>query len=82
MKAQTTCLPLKKVVYKDFKNFNETAFLEDVSSLGKVMTETKIMNFFHTSFKVWLINTHPLKPKLSAEVTFLFSKQNFKKRNL
>ena len=30
MKAQTTRLPPKKVVYRDFKNFNETAFLEDV----------------------------------------------------
>ena len=30
MKAQTTLLPPKKVAYRDFKSFNETAFLEDV----------------------------------------------------
>ena len=30
MKAQTTRLPPKKVIYRDFKNFNEKAFLEDV----------------------------------------------------
>ena len=30
MKAQTTCLPTKKVMYRDLKNVNEKAFLEDV----------------------------------------------------
>ena len=30
MKAQATRLPPKKVMYRDFKNFNEKAFLEDV----------------------------------------------------
>ena len=30
MKAQTTRLPPKKVVYRDCENFNEKAFLEDV----------------------------------------------------
>ena len=30
MKVQTTRPPPKKVVYKDSKNFKETAFLEDV----------------------------------------------------
>ena len=31
MKAHTTCLPPKKVImYRDLKNFNEKAFLEDI----------------------------------------------------
>ena len=30
MKAQTTRLPPKEVMYRDFKNFNQKAFLEDV----------------------------------------------------
>ena len=30
MKAQTTRLPPEKVMYRDFKNFNKRAFLEDV----------------------------------------------------
>ena len=38
IKAQTTCLPPKNVMYKDFKNFNEKAFLEDVK-LKKFLLE-------------------------------------------
>ena len=30
MKAQTTRLPPKKVMYRDFKNFNQKAFIEDL----------------------------------------------------
>ena len=30
MKVQTICLRPKKVTYRDFKNFNEKSFLENV----------------------------------------------------
>ena len=40
MKVQTTRLPPKKVMYRDFKNFNETAFLEDI----------KLKNFSRKSY--------------------------------
>ena len=35
------------------------------------MIQTKVMNFFHTSFNLWLINTGHLKPKCSEEITLL-----------
>ena len=72
MKAQTTCLPPKKVVYRDFKNFNETAFLEDVK-LKKFSwkSDDSNENFFYTSFNLWFINTHPSNPKFSEEMTLL-----------
>ena len=74
MKAQTTRQPPKKIMYKHFKNFTEKAFLEDAKlkiSLGEVTIQTKLMNFFHTSFNLWLINTHPSKPKLFKEIALL-----------
>ena len=62
-------------MYRDFKNFNETAFPEDVKLKNVSWKNDDSNQNYEFSFipvlNLWLINTHPLKPKLSEEITFL-----------
>ena len=67
MKAQTTLLPQKNVMYRDFKNFNEKAFLEDVKlkNLSRKSDDSnKNYEFLLYQFQS-VVNKHaPLKTKI------------------
>ena len=62
MKAQPTRLPLKKVMYRDVKNFNEKAFLESFSRKSDDSKEN--YEFLSYQFQS-MVNKHaPLKTKI------------------
>ena len=67
MKAQTTLLPPKNVTYRDFKNFNEKAFLEDVKlkNLSRKSDDPN-ENYEFLSYQFQpVVNKHaPLKSKI------------------
>ena len=74
MKAQTTRLPPKKVMYRDFKNFSEKAFLEDVKpkTLSPRSNDSN-ENYEFLSYQFQsVVNKHaPPIPKLSEEIRLL-----------
>ena len=66
MKAQTTRLPPKKVMYRDFKNFNRKAFLEDVKLKNySQKSDDSNENYEFLSYKFQsMVDKHaPLKTK-------------------
>ena len=67
MRSQTTRLPSKKVMYRDFKNFNEKAFLEDVKLKNfsrKSNDSNKNYEFLLYQFQS-VVNKHaPLKTEI------------------
>ena len=67
MKAQTTRLPPKKYVYRNFKNFNEKAFLKDVKlkNLSRKSDDSN-ENYEFLSYQFeYVVNKHaPLKTKI------------------
>ena len=67
MKAQTTLLPSKKVVYRDFRNFDKTAFLKDVKlkNFSRKSDESN-ENYEFISYQFQpVVNKHkPLKTKI------------------
>ena len=72
MKAQTTRLPPKKVMYMDFKSFNEKAFREDVKlkNLSRKSDDSNENYKFLTYQFQSVVNKHaPSKPKLSEKIT-------------
>ena len=66
-KAQTTGLPLKTILCRDFKNFNEKAFLEDVKLKHfsrKSDDSNKNYEFVLYQFQSVVIKHVPLKTKI------------------
>ena len=67
MRTQTICLPPKKVMYRDFKNLNEKAFLENVKlkNLSRKNDDSnENYELFSYQFQS-LVNKHaPLKTKI------------------
>ena len=85
MKAQTARLPPEKVMYRDFKNFNEKAFLEDIKlkSLSRKSDDSNENYEFLSYLFQSVVNKHaPLKTKIVRGNNVPFVKKNFKKRNL
>ena len=67
MKAQTARLPPEKVMYRDFKNFNEKAFLEDIklNSLSRKSDDSNENYEFLSYLFQSVVNKHaPLKTKI------------------
>ena len=74
MKAQTTHLPPKKVVYRELKNFNKKAFLEDVKRKNfSRKSDDSNENYEFLSYQLQsVVNKHALlKAKLSQELKLL-----------
>ena len=85
MKSQTARLPIEKVRYRDFKNFNEKAFLEDIKlkSLCRKSDDSNENCEFLSYLFQCVVNKHaPLKTKIVRGYNVPFAKKNFKKRNL
>ena len=85
MKAQTARLPPEKVMYRDFKNFNEKAFLEDIKlkSLSRKSDDSNENYEFLSYLFQSVVNKHaPLKTKIVRGNNVPFVKKIFKKRNL
>ena len=82
MKAQTTLLPPKNVMYRDFKNFNEKAFLEDVKLKNvsrKSDYSSKNYEFLSYQFQS-VVNKHaPLKTKIARENNAAFVNKTLRK---
>ena len=67
MKAQTTRLPAKKVVYRDFENFNQKAFLQDVKLKNfSQKSDDSNENYEFLSYQFQsVVNKHaPIKTKI------------------
>ena len=79
MKAQTARLPPEKVMYRDFKNFNEKAFLEDIKlkSLSRKSDDSNENYEFLSYLFQSVVNKHaPLKTKIVRGNNVPFVKKN------
>ena len=74
MKSEATRLPPKQVMYRDFKNFNEKVFLDDVKLNNfsrKSDDSSENYEFLSYQFQS-VVNKHaPFKTELSEEITLL-----------
>ena len=82
MKAQTARLPPEKVMYRDFKNFNEKAFLEDIKlkSLSRKSDDSNENYEFLSYLFQSVVNKHaPLKTKIVRGNNVPFVKKTLRK---